>query len=84
MNASAGPLGRLRGKRPAISEQTRAEHRLGWMLCAPAVIAILLVTAYPIIYAIVLSTQKLDLRFPGEGGFIGLANYKTVFTSSLW
>jgi len=84
VNASAGPLGRLRGKRPAISEQTRAEHRLGWMLCAPAVIAILLVTAYPIIYAIVLSTQKLDLRFPGEGGFIGLANYKTVLTSSLW
>jgi multiple sugar transport system permease protein len=54
------------------------------MLSAPAVIAILLVAAYPIIYAVVLSTQELDLRFPGEGGFIGLDNYKTVLTSSLW
>jgi multiple sugar transport system permease protein len=54
------------------------------MLCAPAVVAMLLVTAYPIIYAVVLSMQKLDLRFPGEGGFIGLSNYKTVLTSSLW
>jgi multiple sugar transport system permease protein len=84
VNATTGPLGRLRGKRPAISEQTRSEHRLGWLLSAPAVVVMLLVTAYPICYAIVLSLQKLDLRFPGEGGFIGLSNYKTVLTSSLW
>lgn len=84
MSATAGPLARLRARRPAISAQTRSEHRLGWMLSAPAVIAILLVAAYPIIYAVVLSTQELDLRFPNEGGFIGLDNYRTVLTSSLW
>src|SRR5918992_831863 len=67
-----------------MSSRTRSERRLGWMLCAPAVIAMLLVTAYPIIYAIVLSTQDLDLRFPDEGGFVGLDNYQTVLTSSLW
>jgi multiple sugar transport system permease protein len=66
------------------SSRTRSERRLGWMLCAPAVFAMLLVTAYPIVYAIVLSVQNLDLRFPNEGGFIGLDNYKTVLTSSLW
>ena len=66
------------------SERTRSERKLGWMLCAPAVIAMLLVTAYPIIYAIVLSLQELDLRFPEEGGFAGLSNYETVLTSSLW
>jgi multiple sugar transport system permease protein len=54
------------------------------MLCAPAVIAMLLVTAYPIIYAVVLSFQDLDLRFPEEGGFVGLDNYGTVLTSDLW
>ena len=67
-----------------MSEQTRSEHRLGWMLCAPAVVVMLLVTAYPIAYAIVLSTQNLDLRFPDEGGFVGLDNYKTVLTAPLW
>ena len=66
------------------SSRTRSERRLGWMLCAPAVVAMLLVTAYPIIYALVLSVQNLDLRFPNEGGFVGLDNYKTVLTSSLW
>ena len=44
----------------------------------------LLVTAYPIIYAFVLSLQDVDLRFPDEGGFVGLANYVDVLTSSLW
>ena len=44
----------------------------------------LLVTAYPIGYALVLSLQELDLRFPDEGGFAGLDNYITVLGSSLW
>ena len=43
------------------------------MLCAPAVIAMLLVTAYPILYAIVLSLQNLDLRFPDETSLAGLS-----------
>jgi multiple sugar transport system permease protein len=66
------------------SERTRSEHRLGWMLCAPAVFVMLLVTAYPIGYAFVLSLQDLDLRFPEEGGFVGFDNYQAVLTSSLW
>jgi trehalose/maltose transport system permease protein len=80
MEATTAPAPRV-GK---ASSRTRSERKLGWMLCAPAVIAMLLVTAYPIIYAIVLSFQDLDLRFPEEGGFVGLDNYKTVLTSSLW
>jgi multiple sugar transport system permease protein len=67
-----------------VSERTRSERKLGWMLCAPAVAAMLLVTAYPIGYALVLSLQELDLRFPEEGGFAGLSNYESVLTSSLW
>ncbi|OLE35041.1 MAG: ABC transporter permease [Actinobacteria bacterium 13_1_20CM_3_68_9] len=54
------------------------------MLSAPAVIAMLLVTAYPICYAIGLSLQNLDLRFPDDTSWAGLTNYKTVLTSSLW
>jgi multiple sugar transport system permease protein len=54
------------------------------MLCAPAVIAMLLVTIYPIGYAIVLSVQEIDLRFPDEGGFVGLDNYWAVLSSPLW
>jgi multiple sugar transport system permease protein len=72
------------GKHAPISDRSRSERRLAYKLCAPAVIMMLLVTAYPILYAVVLSLQKKDLRFPGEGGFVGLSNYVTVLTSSLW
>jgi len=66
------------------SSRTRSERKLAWMLCAPAVLAMLLVTAYPIAYAVVLSLQNVDLRFPDENSFAGLSNYVTVLTSSLW
>ncbi|MCW3003518.1 MAG: sugar transporter permease [Conexibacter sp.] len=67
-----------------VTDKTRAERRLGVKLVAPAVVMMLLVTAYPIAYAIFLSLQKKDLRFPSEGGFVGLDNYVTVLGSGLW
>ncbi len=70
--------------RPTISERARAERKLGWMLCAPAVLAMLAVTAYPIAYAVWLSLQRYDLRFPGERAFVGLRNYVDVLTAPLW
>jgi multiple sugar transport system permease protein len=70
--------------RTHTSSRTRSERKLAWLLCAPAVIAMLAVTAYPIGYAIVLSLQKLDLRFPEQTEFVGLSNYGTVLSSELW
>jgi multiple sugar transport system permease protein len=61
-----------------------AEERLGWLLCTPAVMAMLLVTGYPIVYAIWLSLFRYDLRFPDERAFVGLDNYATVLTSEVW
>jgi multiple sugar transport system permease protein len=66
------------------SSRTRSERKLAWMLCSPAVFVMLAVTAYPIGYAIVLSLQKLDLRFPEGTEFVGLSNYGTVLSSELW
>lgn len=76
--------GATRTGKPAISDRVKSERRLGWLLCAPAAIAMLAVTAYPIAYAIVLSLQQVDLRFPDESGWVGLQNYQSVLTSSLW
>ena len=41
-------------------------------------------TAYPIGYAVWLSLQRYDLRFPDQAKFIGLANYGAVLTSPYW
>jgi multiple sugar transport system permease protein len=71
-------------KRKRVSDRAKAERRLGWMLCAPAVVVMLLVTAWPIINAFILSLQRADLRFPDANQFIGFDNYGTVLSSSLW
>jgi multiple sugar transport system permease protein len=85
MEAHAATPDKAPPTRPAKkSSRTRSERKLAWMLCAPAVVVMLAVTAYPILYAFVLSLQKLDLRFPEQTEFIGLSNYGTVLSSELW
>ena len=64
-----------------LSDRARAERRLAYILIAPAVIVMVLVTIYPIVYAFVLSLQRADLRFPEQTEFIGLDNYGTVLSS---
>ena len=71
-------------KRKHLTERAKSERRLGWLLCAPAVIVMLAVTAYPLIDAFALSLQRADLRFPAANKFIGFDNYGTVLSSSLW
>src|SRR6185437_2962546 len=78
------PAELTRTERRRLSEATRAERRFGWLLCAPAVIVMLAVAAYPIVYAIYLSLQRYDLRFPQQTHFVGLSNYGTVLTSGIW
>jgi len=67
-----------------IDRRDPAEERLGWLLCLPSVMAMLLVTGYPILYAVWLSLFRYDLRFPDQRAFVGLANYASVLTSELW
>jgi len=71
-------------RRKQLSEGARAERRLGWMLCAPAVIVMIAVTAYPIGYAIYLSLERYNLAFPNAVKFVGLSNYGAVLSSPFW
>src|SRR5689334_18587394 len=70
--------------RKRLSEGARAERRLGWTLCAPAVLVMIAVAAFPILYAVWLSLQRYDLRFPQQAHFIGLSNYGSVLSSPYW
>jgi multiple sugar transport system permease protein len=71
-------------KKGGLTDRARSERRTAWLLCAPAVIVMLLVTGYPIVYAVILSLQKYDLRFPAEKEFVGLSNYVDVLTATTW
>ena len=73
-----------RRRKPQLSEGARAERRLGWLLCAPAVIVMIAVTAYPVVYAVWLSLQRYNLELPNEVKFVGFANYAAVLSSPYW
>ncbi len=68
-------------RKAPLSEGAKAERRLGWLLCAPAVIIMVAVTGYPILYAVYLSFRKYDLHFPSQAHFIGFGNYTAVLKS---
>ena len=82
---AAEKVERPRGRRRRLTERARAERKLALILVAPAAVVMLAVTAYPIGYAIYLSLQRYDLRFPAEKKFVGLQNYATILGSgNLW
>jgi multiple sugar transport system permease protein len=57
-------------------------HRAWWFVL-PAIIVILLVTIFPLLYALTVSFFKWNLRLASEGWvFVGLENYARALTSS--
>ena len=76
--------GSLEVARRRANEAQRAERNLGLMLVAPAVLIMLAVAAYPILFAFWLSLNKADLRKPDANEFVWFDNYVTVLSSPIW
>ncbi len=81
---TAPAAGRGRERRADISDRSRAERRLGLILSAPAVIVMLLVTAYPLGNAVYLSLFRYRITAPDDREFVGLGNYVTALTDALF
>ena len=69
--------------KPVASDRAKAESRLALYLVAPAV-AMLLVTAFPMLRALYLSLFSYSLTAPDDREFVGLANYGTALTDRLF
>jgi multiple sugar transport system permease protein len=67
-----------------ISDRSRAERKLGWMLAGPAFLVMLLVTAYPILQAVYYSLFNYRLTDPANRSFTGLSNYAVILTDPVW
>jgi multiple sugar transport system permease protein len=66
------------------SDRSRAENRLGQKLIAPAIILMLVVTAFPMLRAIWLSVYDYSLTAPDDREVVGLSNYLTALTDPLF
>jgi multiple sugar transport system permease protein len=66
------------------SDRVRGERRLGFYLTLPSYVVMLLVTAYPLGYALVLSLYNYRLTDPAGRSFVGLNNYWVILTDPVW
>jgi len=67
------------------SSQARSDARLGLILALPAVLAIGLIAFFPLGRAIRDSLFKISLRFENAARpFVGLDNYRIVWTDARW
>lgn len=69
---------RSRGDRVRSAAQ-RHDRRFALAATAPAVLTIGALFVYPMLYAVVLSTYRLNDKTPGRNGPIGLGNYVRLF-----
>ncbi|GAA0975629.1 Trehalose transport system permease protein SugA [Nocardioides aquaticus] len=73
-----------RKETPEASDRLKAENSLGRKLVAPAIVLMLLVTAFPMARALYLSLFSYTLTAPDDREFVGLGNYLTALTDSLF
>ena len=71
-------------KKPHESDRARAENSLARKLVAPALVLMLLVTAFPMLRALYLSLFTYSLTAPDDREFVGLANYATALSDGLF
>ncbi|WP_456694802.1 carbohydrate ABC transporter permease [Aeromicrobium sp. P5_D10] len=67
-----------------VSDRSRVENSLGRRLVAPAIILMLVVTAFPMLRALYLSLFDYSLTAPDDREFVGLGNYVTALTDWLF
>lgn len=82
--APASAVGKGRPPKPVRTDREKAETRLAGKLVLPAVVVMLLVTAYPMLQALYLSLFRYRLTTPDEREFVGFGNYATVLGDSLF
>ena len=68
-----------------MSKRFNREKALPWILLAPALFLLVVVTLYPLIYSIRLSLSEFDVATFSAGSFVGFKNYVAIFKDwRLW
>jgi ABC-type sugar transport system permease subunit len=80
--APPGPSARAARARGADRHSLlAADRRLGYLLIAPVLIVLLVITAYPLFYNLWNSFHHVDYLAPPVGGFAGVSNYSKLFSA---
>lgn len=80
---TAPAAGSAPGRRPPILQRIFGRNPFGWLFAAPYLIFVVVIFAYPLVYAIYISFFDYFFAAPGAQvtqPFVGLQNYVQVFT----
>jgi multiple sugar transport system permease protein len=77
MAEAAAIRGMMAPRRRASAWSLWADRHMKWLLVAPAVILILLITLYPLGYSVWVAFVNFDFQIPGHA-FVGLQNFEQV------
>lgn len=69
---------------PPETDRSRAENNLARKLVAPALVLMLLVTAFPMLRALYLSMFDYSLTAPDDKEFVGFQNFATALSDGLF
>src|SRR5215470_7595664 len=61
-----------------VNEIVRRDHRFGWFMTAPGLIALVLVVLFPLLFTIFTSLFEYTLVRPGYDTFAGIDNYRNA------
>jgi multiple sugar transport system permease protein len=70
------------GRKAAVRRRgglERQQQRVGWLMAAPAILIILALSIFPLLYSLGLSFVQWDLQTP-EHPFVGLRNYREALS----
>ncbi len=70
-----------RPHRDRRARQQAQDRRFGYAMVAPAVLTLLAITGYPLFYSLWNSFHNMNYLAPPVGKFVGIDNYKTIFTN---
>jgi len=62
-------------KKPVRSKRMQEEARIGWIFLSPWIIGFVLLKAFPILVALIVSFTDFQMLTPEATRFIGVANY---------
>jgi multiple sugar transport system permease protein len=83
-------IGSILGFAGAVASFSRQEKNVKFLLIGPAILVVLVVTAFPLVNTFILSFREWRMdRSPTPGDFVGLANYARAiddrfFWNSVW
>lgn len=74
----AGEPDALPGQADHDRQARRREQRFATTLLAPAFLALIATTTFPLLFLVWISTQRMDLAMPFMDGFVGIGNYRQL------